>query len=152
MKKMLFILFTGLLFSACNQNQIYSERQGVDNLRWSSDNVLAFQPTIENTDATYNLLVSIRYYQGIPYDELPLEVTMLSPAGDTTRYETVVKIKEGETYQGSGMGDIWDLDASFAEGITFSESGSYNFTIQHVAATDPFVMVSDIGLIIEKAQ
>ena len=94
----------------------------------------------------------IRHADTYPYSNVFLFVTTSYPDGKvlSDTMEVMLANDKGE-WQGSGMGDIFDLKVPIKKNVRFPLGGHYKFEFQQAMRVDPLPMILDFGLEIQKS-
>ncbi len=148
-----FLLISVLVFTSCNNNSVFEQRQKFENYTWNRLKPLMFEFNIENTDQEYNVFFTLRHITQYPYDDLKTNLTITSPSGEERTTVHTFKIKDSEgKFLGDGAGDLWDLKLPVKENMSFNEKGKYRFQIDNLMDYYDVVGLLDFGLIVEKAR
>ena len=140
-----------MVFTACNQNVVYSEYHKFDNYQWPAGEKAVFDVKITDTLSLNNISLMIRHADAYPYSNIFLFVTSHYPDGKVMKdtMEVVLANSKGE-WQGSGAGDIFDLKVPVKKNVRFPRSGEYRFEFEQGMRIDPLPLVMDFGFEIEK--
>lgn len=153
-KKHLFILpCLMLILTACNKNIVFSKYQTFENNEWYAKNKAVFDLEITDNQSLNNISLMIRHGDSYPYNNIFLFVTTTYPDGKVLKdtMEVVMANQKGE-WQGSGVGDIFDLKIPIKKNVRFPLSGKYQFTFEQAMRVDPLPMIMDFGFEIEKSK
>ena len=82
-----------------------------------------------------------------------LFVTSKYPDGKVKKdtMEVILANQKGE-WEGSGVGDIFDLKVPIKKNVRFPLAGKYQFEFEQGMRVDPLPMVMDFGFEIEKVK
>jgi gliding motility-associated lipoprotein GldH len=147
----LLLLTTAITLASCNK--IYSDREIIENYQWHSENVIKFGVEIkeDNVNIPLQLILNLRYIQGIPYQFLKLRVYMIGPYGEKNFQDIEIQLIDSEKkYIGEGIGDYWDIDFMLDEKLVFNAAGSYKFEFEHLMDENPVRFVNEIGITLKK--
>lgn len=152
-RKTYLILWLAILscaFSCQNKNVIYKYHINIPNKQWHRDNQVLMRVSVPAKVEEATILLSLRYSQTYPYNNLKLEVTSENPHQDlnTATYTVPIKDKSGRN-MGEGMGDLWDLEMVLFEQVSL-EAGLHTYEIAHLMDTPLLPMILSVGLIVEK--
>lgn len=105
-----------------------------------------------DTQSLHNILLKVRHADSYPYSNLFLFVTTKYPDGKvlTDTMEIVLATQKGE-WQGSGAGDIFDLEVPVKKNVRFVLPGKYEFSFEQGMRIDPLPLIMDFGFEIEKS-
>jgi gliding motility-associated lipoprotein GldH len=147
------ILIGLLLLSACDSNRLYEKNLAIDKSEWHRSEKALFEFEVKDTSARYNILLNFRHSGNYSYKNLYLFTKTKSPTGkiaiDTAQ---MVFADEKGHWMGKGIGDIYDYQFKFKKGVTFPDSGNYQFEIEQAMRDEVLPNVTDIGLRIEKVE
>jgi len=146
------LIIISFIFSACNRNRIYLKNKELSpDIEWVRGKKLTYEVTIKDKNVPYNLSFALRYITGYPYKNLYIHVTHTSPSGaiaDSTY--TIEAIDDHKKYKGEGLGDYWDYEQMVDKNITFPETGTYKYVVEHAMTMDTIGFVMELGLIMDK--
>lgn len=140
------LLSSCLLLAACSRDTVYSEFQSVPLNEWGADSVLTYRFNIEDTTATYQMIVCVRHTEQYPYQNMWLFV------GDTLRQDTIefyLANDRGE-WLGNGRNGLIEMPVLYEEAYRFAHSGEQVWHIQQGMREENLRGVSDVGFIITK--
>jgi len=149
-----FCVLAGLFFfTACDQNRVFEKNLAIDDAQWHRSEKAHFEFPITDTAARYSILLNIRHGGDYPYKNLYLFTKTKSPDGklaiDTA--QMIFADNKGR-WMGKGIGDIYDYQFKFKEGVYFPDSGMYLFEIEQAMRDEVLPNVTDIGIRIEKVE
>ncbi len=141
-----------IILTSCDPNIVFEEHnKNFPKYRWEQENVLTFNPVIEDTSATYNVYLELRHVYGFQYEEMKTLVVKTSPSNQADVYTYSFPLFDAnKEYLSECAEDICDRKVLVEEGIRFTEKGGYRFEMTHQMPTDPVRNVMEFGLIIEK--
>lgn len=147
----LFIVLLLIIAVSCDSNSFYADSHEMDNEIWRIGDAAVFEPVIDDTTHSNNILFTIRTGTSYPYRNIWLFVSTTSPSGkrltDTLRYDLA---DEKGNWFGRGFGDIHELNLPFRSSVFFPEKGKYTFRIIHGMRDEDLKGIYDFGLRIEK--
>jgi gliding motility-associated lipoprotein GldH len=145
------ILISGLLYTACNSNVVFTDSAVMKDNKWKLFDVPVFKVPISDTLNSNNVSFTIRTGSAYPFRNIYLFVTATSPDGksitDTLQY--FLADEKGKWY-GKGFGDIHELNLPNKSNVFFPLKGTYEFKIRHGMRLEDLTGVYDIGIRIEK--
>ena len=113
---------------------------------WDKDSVCRFSYPIEDTAATYQVLLYVRQTEMYPYQNMWLFV------GDSGRQDTIefyLANDRGE-WLGNGRNGLIEMPVLYEETHRFPHSGEQVWHIQQGMRAQSLKGISDVGLIIKK--
>lgn len=146
-------VLTLLVMSSCNKDVVFSEYKTFENNEWAAKNKAVFDLEITDTQSLNNISLMVRHADSYPYNNIFLFVTTSYPDGKvlTDTMEIMLANQKGE-WQGSGVGDIFDLKVPVKKNVRFPLAGKYQFTFEQGMRVDPLPLIMDFGLEIEKSK
>lgn len=136
---------------ACSHNVIYSSYQDIPLSGWDKDSVLSFPVMVDDSLATYDVVVSVRHGQNYPHQNLWFFIGGFGPEGafpaDTLEYYLA---NDRGRWIGNGIGDKHEMPCLIHQNFRFPRTGEYTFFVQHGMRDDLLRGVSEVGLIVEK--
>ena len=141
-----------VLLLACNPNRVYkSHKKDFPERRWHKSKILEFNPKITDTVSSYRVYLALRHVYGFQHPGMKVKITTVTPSGQkTTKTHSFPVFGKEQQYLSDCSGDICDLETVIEEGLTFKESGEYQYLIEHDMDVNPVRNVMSFGLIIEK--
>ena len=153
MKKILLFILIASFFAACNSSNIYKESYSFENYQWQKSNPATFKVSTHQVNIPYSIELGIRYIHGFQYTDLGMELQYTSPSGVSDSKTIIFKVRsENGEYEGSGMGDIWDLSLIADEGFIFEEKGTYTFKVVHIMENDIVGFIDEVNFKISKIE
>ena len=142
MKKIVLVLLTGLLLTACQSNIIYSQFVPMSSEKWHIDSVARFDYDIADAYADYRMLIYVRHTERYPYQNMWLFV-------DNNRHRDTIEFYLADD-RGQWLGEkqhgFIEMPVLLEENIHFPDPGTYHIEIQHGMRDSLLRGVSDIGL------
>jgi len=149
----LFVSFAALLFllTACEKGLVFREYQDIAQLQWAREIVPSFKVKAPEGNPEMTLSIGFRHYSAIQKLAIPVELTMVTPSGESTssKYEIAIRDQKGELL-GQAMGDLTDIEVPIMEGFTMPETGEYTFKVAHTVEEDTLSGVLEVGLILKE--
>ncbi|HZY81184.1 MAG TPA: gliding motility lipoprotein GldH, partial [Cyclobacteriaceae bacterium] len=150
----LFIVFISVaaLLSSCDNSRVFEDNKDFSKRAWTLGDTVAFEFSIPEPTANYNLLCNIRNTLDYPYSRIFVNYTL----EDSTHRVLVTKlvsdylfdVKTGEPHGNSGIGDIYDHRFSLeSRKLT---AGKYFVKLQQYMRTDTLQGVLAAGVRVEK--
>lgn len=148
-----FAIFS-LIFSACNQNQIFAEHQDVAAIgfKWKMEDEKTFKVPVEHA-GKYNVAIEVRHAQDIELGNLLLTLSYETPDGKASEEQVnfTLRTPEGKLI-GDGMGEFFDTRQVILSNFEL-EKGTYTFKVKHrMPEQNPIPRVLEVGLVVEKVQ
>ena len=139
--------------TSCNKDIVFSKYQTFEKNEWPAKEKAVFDLEITDSQTLNNVFLMIRHKDNYPYNNLFLFVTSTYPDGKVLKdtMEVMLANEKGE-WQGSGVGDIFDLKVPIKKNVRFPLLGKYQFSFEQAMRVDPLPMVMDFGFEIEKSK
>ncbi len=138
----------------CIKPFTYSHFEAVPLNGWHQDSVLTFTWSIDDTAATYRILIDVRHTECYPFQNLwffingPYSPTPLLPYSQDT-IEFYLADERGQ-WLGKGRNGYIEMPVLYEEAYKFDSIGEYTMTIQHGMRAELLKGVSDVGVIVDK--
>lgn len=141
-----------VLLSACGKNVVYSKYHTFANNEWFAKDKAVFEVDVTDTQNLHNILLKVRHADSYPFSNLFLFVTTRYPDGKVLKdtMEIILATSKGE-WQGSGAGDIFDLEVPVKKNVRLALPGKYEFAFEQGMRVDPLPMIMDFGFEIERS-
>ena len=151
MKKITAFIAIVFMLTACNSNEIYSNRHTFSDLLWDKTSTPQF--TFELKKEQHSLLnLELRLIYGYTYRNIKLNMTMVNESGTRKVLPINFKVRnEDDSFKGDVMGDFIDIEKTLIPD-TLLPAGKYTVTLDQLMdkKTLPFVM--EVGITVEKVQ
>lgn len=148
------LLFTIIVFSACNKNVVYQNYQHINSSKWQQDSVLKYYLDIPDSTKIYNLSLNVRNEGRYSYSNLWVFVKIIPPKGNVLNdtIELTLSDPSGK-WLGSGLGDLYDRKYPYKTAIFFPVQGFYNIEVRHGMRSEKGVLsgITDFGVTLERA-
>lgn len=131
MKRSLFVVLVSLfVFCSCNSNQIFEETIEFEDESWNKDSIVSFNVEIADTNALYDVVLSVTNNDDYPYSNLYVFTDISS---DTLLYlrdtiEFILSSQDGE-WLGTGLFGYTN-EFNLHSKIHFPKAGVYNFSYE----------------------
>ncbi len=139
-----------LIIVGCGGKHFYEKYQEIPGNVWQADKPVVFTVNIDDADAYYNISLNIRHAYNYQYKNLWLFIKTISSEGKERQDSLNCILADGQTWNGSCLGDICDLEVPFGDSIKFANTGTYTFEIYQGLRVEQLPFISEIGLIIDK--
>ena len=147
------LLFSAMLLmlASCRKKTEFEEFVAIPDA-WNNSNLVHFNVNITDTLTPQNVYISVRHSGKYEFSNLYLFVTAESPNGNIKRdtVEMVMADDHGK-WQGKGAASVFTLYYPYKTNIRFPVAGIYTFTIEQAMWIRDLKNISNIGLMIEKA-
>jgi gliding motility-associated lipoprotein GldH len=147
------ILLTSYILSSCTTIDLYEKSVTIPKHQWNSSFKPAFDFTIKDTSAPYNLFFVIRHNEQYNFNNIFVNLYVKGPGQDTAQkiQQDLVLATNEKGWLASGMDDIYEHRIQLGAEQNL-KAGNYTFTIEQIMREDPLANVLNVGLRIEKKQ
>lgn len=151
------LIFAGLLvltltLSSCDQRSVVDVFEKVDGTAWSYSDVKTIKVNVEDTVSQHNFYLNLRHEGNYAWRNIYLRIKFTSPSADTAVQLLSVPLADvNGKWLGNGLGDIYEVQYLFKEGIQFKQKGEYEIELEQHMRVNPLPGVLDVGIRIEKA-
>ena len=145
------ILFSGMviLFSlvSCGNKKVYEKYIEFDDLVWNRFNILKFEVPVEEADAEYDILITIRHLPGFKPEAIPVNFTVYFPSGEMRTSDINLQLvgQEGKRLS-KCLGDLCDITLPLRKGFRFTEPGVARLEIENKWTKLELRGVMEVGL------
>lgn len=141
---LLAMLVTG--FSSCRHGIVYSHFYPISSEKWHVDSVANFDYSIDESDASYRMLIYVRHTERYPYQNMWLFIN------DGTRSDTIEFYLADD--RGQWLGDrhhgFIEMPVLLEEAKHYPDTGHYTISIAHGMRDSLLRGVMDVGVEIAK--
>ncbi|MEO6355380.1 MAG: gliding motility lipoprotein GldH [Ferruginibacter sp.] len=140
--------------AACKRMDVFEKNVVLPNNQWAFTLEPAFDFTIQDTTASYNIYIVLRHTDAYRYNNIWLKVGTQSP-GDKMRFQQfeLQLGSDAKGWEGTGMDDIWEVRKLITSSpVKFNRPGNYRFQVGQVMRENPLQNVMNAGIRIEKVQ
>lgn len=149
MKKLLYILIL-CCFISCEQKHFFNKYESVDAKNWKQTDTLNYLIDIVDSNAVYDISVSIRYQKEYEFSNLWLTVYNSNElSSKPIRLEVPLFKNDGKPY-GKSSGSLCTQTVSLQKQVRFPKNGKYTINIAQLMRKEPLNGISDVGVIIDK--
>lgn len=135
----------------CNEGVLLNDHIRFDEGKWSREYKVMFDYEVSEEEAPYDIYLYFRHTAKYPYENIYFFIETISPdnkyAKDTA--QMILADKKGR-FLGKGIGDIFDYEFKFKEGIKFPVSGKYSIQVEQAMRIETIEEVTDFGIRIER--
>ena len=149
------ILGSILLLMGCDKTRVYETNHDFNDGLWPSSDTLTFDFNIPDSSLRYNVILNVR--NTIDFETARFFVQyQLSDSTSVLRKRllehNLFDRKTGEPFGDSGLGNIYSHHFLLEPGITFTSTGNYRVTLNHMMRYDTLPEIRSIGVRVEKAE
>lgn len=152
MKRALLSIILLSFLVSCGRDTIYEQSMSVDRDGWRIDSVGRFEFEIQDTSQYYDVDLLVRNTGDYEYQNLWFFLEYVKP--NMVYEQDTVQLFLADDFGrwiGSGIGSIYSATYSYMDSVKFDQKGKYMINIRHGMRTDSLKGITDIGLIIRKA-
>lgn len=112
-----------------------------DSLKWEI-------PVNSANDFRYDILLELRNENWYPYENIGLELTMLSPDSTVMDRDTVVYhiANDKGQWTGAGWGSLYQSDFIYRENVMLPDSGTYTILIRQAMIDKRIKGINSVGV------
>ncbi|HEX6335278.1 MAG TPA: gliding motility lipoprotein GldH [Flavisolibacter sp.] len=149
------LIFTLFLLRSCTPIDLYEKNEPIPKHSWDASFRPQFSFEIRDTTAPYQLYITLRHNARYHFNNIWLNIHVKLPDGSTQRFTEIEMplASKDRGWLGEGMDDIYEQRIGITldpAKFSFSKSGVYTFTIEHIMREDPLQNVMNVGLRLEK--
>lgn len=150
--KAFWIIAFAVFLTACGSKD-FDQRKVIPEAKWSVDNRIPFDMTVDDTVGIYAFGMSLRHMENYRYSNLYVFLHTTMPNGNVTHdtIQCLLATPEGR-WMGKDSGSMRDVRITLNPRMRFPLSGTYHFEIEQAMREPVLKGISDIGLFTEKKQ
>ena len=139
------------IFLSCNENKIYDDfDSNFENNRWEENDYRVFEFENKQSEEACDLKLHLGHISGFQFKEVPLEVVITAPDGESELLPINVKlIDEYGKDIGDCTGDICDVFQTIKTFETL-ENGKYKVAVKSKFMGPYLPNVLGVGIVVEK--
>ncbi len=146
-----FVILLSVVFSGCSKRNVFKEFHEFDNYTWNRFDKVNFKIPVKKGGFNSEIILSVRYLEQFPYDEIPLQVILKTPSGEERIIERTVKIRDDKgKLKGDVAGSYWDLNEVLWSSFYFNQEGEYLIEIENIVPYIGIPAIVDLGLTVKK--
>jgi gliding motility-associated lipoprotein GldH len=152
-KTFLLLAVIGFLAAACNNNKPVSQTHKFKNGVWERFDFLNFELPVENSKASFDISVDLRFTSDFPAESLYINVVMTTPSGEERikDYNLTVKDRNGN-FLGTKTDGVYRLSVPIRKGIRFNEAGICKFEIENLMPKYVTSGIVEFGIKLEEKE
>ena len=150
MRKIVPILLLITTLGACQTRQLHSESHAIGLDGWHQDSMLNYAFSVEDTLASYDILLNLRYNPAYDYQNLWMFVDEWY--GDSLVQRDTIECYLADKYGrwlGSGV-NTYQLPLVYYTDFHFERAGNYRFVLQQGMRIEYLHGITDVGLQVVK--
>ena len=149
--KIFVVLIVVIAFIAgCKQIDVYERIVPFPKHEWAAADKPAFNFTITDTAARYNVFVVLRHGDAYHFNNLWIDVTTIPPGDTSQTVRANLKLGDNQKWLGNTIDDIVEHRVLINSNPLRFKAGNYKFMLQQVMREDPLQYVLNAGVRVEK--
>lgn len=137
------IALSSSLFVACSGRVVSSDWLSVDRQGWHQDSVLTLHYAVEDTMENYELVLYVRHTEQYPYQNMWLFV-------DQDTLEFYLADDRG-MWLGNGKNGLIEMPVLLDENMRIA-AGEHTISVRHGMRNESLRGISDVGIVVKKAE
>jgi gliding motility-associated lipoprotein GldH len=151
LKSSLFAAVAGFCFASCYNRGIMEKQVNIPQAIWHKDSVASVVLPLDDTLTHGDILLTLRYTDDYPYNNIILSVTATAPSGATVCDTVEYLLTDGKTWNGKTGGKWIDSRLEFRNGVRL-QRGEYRFQIAHLMRRERLPGAGTVGVRIERLE
>ena len=143
------ILLTALI-AGCKQIDVYEKTIPFPKHEWASSDKPAFNFTITDTAARYNVFVVLRHGDAYHFNNLWIDIITIPPGDTAQTVRANLKLGDNQKWLGNTIDDIVEHRILINNNPLKFKGGNYKFILQQVMREDPLQYILNAGIRVEK--
>lgn len=151
MRLFLFLLFLVLIFSSCNNINIYTEKREVRDGIWKYADSLSYSFEIKDTAQLYTMQLNVEHDDKLPYENCYVKINSVYP--DKTRKSDILSLEfadETGTWMGKREGSHYVAPIALQPIAKFNKAGNYQMVFYQNSRVDSLSGIHSLELVIDK--
>jgi gliding motility-associated lipoprotein GldH len=137
---------------SCDYNGIAEQQVNIPQATWHKDSVIPVTLLVADTSLYCAILLTFRYTDDYPYNNIILSVTTTAPSGATVRDTVEYRLTDDNEW-GRKTGGKWiDSRLEFRTDVRFRQNGDYRFQIAHLMRHEKLPGVGAVGIRLERLE
>ena len=138
------------LAAGCKQMDVYERMTPFPKHEWATADKPAFNFTITDTAAQYNVFVVLRHGDAYHFNNLWIDITTIPPGDTAQTVRANLKLGDNQKWLGNSIDDIVEHRVLINPNPLRFKAGNYKFMLQQVMREDPLQYVLSAGVRVEK--
>ncbi len=152
MKRIIGILVVFITLTACQRESVYKSYHTFDNVSWGRFDYLEFEVPVQESQLL-DFALLLRHHTYFPYDHLDVNITFTLPDGSFRSRDYHFELKdENGTWKADGMGELWDIELSIREEMSFYESGTCHIRFENKMTKMETPGIIEVGLVVYESE
>lgn len=143
-----------ILLNSCGKPPFFEKYVDIPKYEWTYENTAAYELSIDDTIAKYDIYIALRHNINYPYSNLYVKLYTQYP-NSTDFQEQMVELpladKEGR-WHGDITGDVVRQVVSVQQNASLPNNGLYQFKIGQHMRKNPLEDIMAVGLLVEKRE
>lgn len=144
------ITLLAVFVSGCKQLDVYEKTVPFPKHAWAAAEKPAFDFTITDTAARYNVFVVLRHGDAYHFNNLWIDITTIPPGDTAQTVRANLKLGDNQKWLGNTIDDIVEHRILINTNPLKFKRGSYKFILQQVMREDPLQYILNAGIRVEK--
>lgn len=140
------------VIAGCKQIDVYERVVPFPKHQWPTTDKPAFNFTITDTAAFYNVFVVLRHGDAYHFNNLWLDITTIPPGDTAQTVRANLKLGDNQKWLGNTIDDIVEHRILINNNPLRFKAGNYKFILQQVMREDPLQYILNAGIRVEKVQ
>lgn len=148
-RRTLLFLSCIVAFSACQPKVLYTQFYHLPTEGWNLDSILNYNFAVNDTTATYDVLITLRYNRSYPYQNLWMFVDEWQ--GDTLLHCDTIECYLADEYgrwNGRGI-NTYEQSLIYVCNHAYDKSGEHRYAFRQGMRTEYLGGIIDLGLTIQ---
>jgi gliding motility-associated lipoprotein GldH len=147
----IFGVFMVVLFSfGCQPKAVFTEVKTIENGIWHHDEILNFEPTINDTTETYDVGIFIDHMKDYPFENLYISFGHAESGESQTDTITLDLVGKDGYFKGNCNSESCSLEKVLLSNIRFQNTGLQTFSLEQFTRNESLEGINEIGVFIRK--
>jgi len=150
LKKLAFCVCILTASFSCAHLDVFEKTVAFPKAEWPSTQKDAFDFSITDTAARYNIYIVVRHTDAYHFNNLWVNLTSIAPGDTAITARRELKLGNNLKWLGSSFDDVIEHRLQFNPYPVKFKQGNYRFYLQQVMREDPLQNILNAGIRVEK--
>ena len=150
LKKLAFCVCSLTVSFSCTHLDVFEKTVAFPKAEWPSTQKDAFDFSITDTAARYNIYIVVRHTDAYHFNNLWVNLTSIAPGDTAITARSELKLGNNLKWLGSSYDDVIEHRLQINPYPVKFKQGNYRFYLQQVMREDPLQNIVNAGIRIEK--
>jgi gliding motility-associated lipoprotein GldH len=151
-KTLKYFLLILISFTACKSEPAYQQLHSLKGNTWNRFDNQVFEIPVKEIGKTYDIFLTMKRTAEYPYDELPINVVLQTPAGEERIHEFSFKLNHSIKDPDQKEMDSLTVEFQLWKEILLNDKGKCTITIENLIPKIATPGIASIGIVMKKSK